>query len=1063
MKLRPGFASVRRALIPSMAMLLSVTAAVRADEAMRFNIVEQPLVQALKAFAEQADMQLLYKQDAVAGATATAVIGNYAKRGALEQLLSGTGLEVVFMSDGSAAIRIKSEHGGRSSSLFKSTAHDVINTVRLAQAEETTAESSRSQSGEAHEAPELKGIPSILVTAARTLNMDIERSEDDLQPYVVFDRKEIEGSGAVSLDQFFQQRLTMSAGPANRSEGINTSISLRGLGAGQTLILVDGRRMTGPSAYGVQGQADISGIPLAAIERIEILPTTASGIYGGSATGGAINIILRRDYSGAEVNVTYENTFDSDTPSGKVDFSFGHHFNERRTSLLFGGNFSDASILRARDRDFIQQGRVEIMQNDPSFLFAPTGVPPLANRPNISSRDGSLLVLDNGTALGSSFTSVPQGYAGIASDGGAALAARAGTYNWDLSNTANLHSRGSGGLQSLNAPTKTKFGMLSLRHEFSDSLQGFVDLSASDWSKTLTSGSSSVNYTLPANSPNNPFQQAISVTLPLNGMDYGNTVRTEGRRGALGLIKRLNSRWQLGGDFSWSKSSIAYDASPGTSSALAAAITGGSIDVLRDTVAYPVDASAYVTPSFLFTPFESTMKETNVRIAGPVWELPAGAVTLSGSLGYRTEDLAAAWLHYRSSGASYFYPERSQDVKSAYVELRVPLFSPTNARPGLRELELQLAVRGDAYTSNSGQTVTMSYVPGQAAPSNVLRSESDFTSVDPTIALRWAPIEDLATRFSYGTGFVPPGLNQLVTSTMVALNAWYTDPLRGGELVGTTSAGPETILSGGNPELKPEQSESWSAGFIYSPRQLPGMRLSVDYTHIKKTDTISTHPRAAQGVVDDEALLAGRVVRGPNLPGDPAGWAGPIILIDNRYMNLAESWLEAWDVRLDMKHDTHSYGVFDFMLLGTWQPHYVTRTLPWAEDVENAGVGTDNPLRFRGTAGVSWSKDAWRVGWNSSYYHSYKLASYSTATEIAIQGNGGVVPKQIYHDVFASYDFGLSGTASSWLDKTEIQLGIRNIFNEAPPFDANARYFGMFSPYGDPRMATYSLSIKKAF
>lgn len=1066
MKLRSGIACVRRTLIPSMALLLSVAAA--AEEAMRFDIAEQPLVQALKAFAEQADMQLLYKSEAVEGATANAVIGKFARRGALEQLLSGTGLEVIFMSDGAATIRAKSSDGaaGRTSSNFRPAAHGAANTFHVAQADTAQPANPHSQSAEVRDSdlPELKGIPSILVTAARTLNMDIERTADDLQPYVVFDRKEIEDSGAVSLDQFFQQRLTMSSGPTNRRDGTTTTISLRGLGAGQTLVLIDGRRVTGPSQYGTPGQADISGIPLAAIERIEILPATASGIYGGGATGGAINIILRRDYSGAEVNLTYENTFDSDTPSGKVDVSFGHHFNEGRTSLLFGGHFADGSTLYVRDRSLVQDARATILRNNPNYFLTR---PPLSSRPNIVSRDGSNLVLDDGTALGAAFTSVPQGYAGVGSDGGAALAARAGQYDWALSDTSSSDSRGSGGRQALNAPEEVKFGMMSVRHEFSDDLQGFFDVSLSRRLRTFWSENNGANFVIPADSPNNPFQQDISVTLPMNGLDGGNTVEIEGTRSAVGLIKRLSSNWQVGADLSWSSASIAYGSSPRRGSAFGTAVANGTLDVLRDTKAFPVDASPYLVASDIWTPFESTMKDFNIRVAGPLWMLPAGAVTLSGAVGYRAEDLDDAWIHYRSSNISYYYPDRSQDVKSAYVELLMPLFSPHNARPGLRELELQLAVRADNYASNAGEQLTVTYVPGVQPPAGATRSRSEFTSVDPTIALKWSPLEDVAARISYGTGFLPPALNQLVSSSSIgSVGPWYTDPLRGGTPAGDNPSGPYTHVTGGNPSLQPEESESWSAGIILTPRVLPGVRLSVDYTRIRKTDTISQHPGGIQGLINDEAQFPGRIVRGANLPGDPAGWAGPILLVNNTVMNLSESWLEAWDTRLDIVRDTDRHGTFELMLLGTWQPHYVTRTLAWLPEVENAGRGSESstPLKFRGGANVSWSKDAWRVGWNTSYYNSYRLATWAAAESVAAQGGGGRVSSQIYHDVFVSYDFGLPGSAvPALLEQTQLQFGVRNVFNEAPPLDMDSRWNGLFSPFGDPRMATYYLSIKKAF
>src|SRR5262249_47516946 len=141
---------------------------------------------------------------------------------------------------------------------------------------------------------EQKGIPEILVKGSKNLNMDIQRTANDPQPWVVFDREEIQQSGAAEIQEFLKTRLTMDTNqqsanqsPANIPGNVST-IKRGGLGSSQTLVLVDGRRV--PTLIAANGttpsQADLNGIALAAVERIEVLPSTASGIYGGGATGG---------------------------------------------------------------------------------------------------------------------------------------------------------------------------------------------------------------------------------------------------------------------------------------------------------------------------------------------------------------------------------------------------------------------------------------------------------------------------------------------------------------------------------------------------------------------------------------------------------------------------------------------------------------------------------------------------------------------------------------------------------------------------------------------------------
>lgn len=110
---------------------------------------------------------------------------------------------------------------------------------------------------------------------------------------------------ASNLEEFLSTRLPMNQTRGTFSRNLPEGgwreqkyvQSARGLGTNQTLILINGRRAPGVSTLltGDLGQPDINGIPLSSVERVEVLPTTASGIYGGGATGGVINIVLRKD------------------------------------------------------------------------------------------------------------------------------------------------------------------------------------------------------------------------------------------------------------------------------------------------------------------------------------------------------------------------------------------------------------------------------------------------------------------------------------------------------------------------------------------------------------------------------------------------------------------------------------------------------------------------------------------------------------------------------------------------------------------------------------------------
>ncbi|MEJ1962161.1 MAG: TonB-dependent receptor [Gammaproteobacteria bacterium] len=1066
-----------RPTLVALACSMALTSHAMADAPKRIEIPAGDLVSALETLSRQAMVDLVFRPDQLKSFHTEGVSGTYSSEDAVRLLLKGTPLELRTDSPSGAMVIAaptapkstpvsKTEDGARSPlPRFRIAQSDAPEGARpseqSARGQSVGTDGQRSAKGDSSSAAEstVKGVPEILVRGDRTLNTDIARTPDDPQPYVVFNREQLERSGASSVEQFLQQRLPMSTGTINFGgvSGITSQIRLRGLSATQTLILVDGHRMASPSYTGYTGggdlgQADISGIPLSSVERIEVLPTTASGIYGGSATGGVINIVLRRYYSGAEVKLTYGNTFDSDASNRKADLTFGQSFNGGRTSVLFNASYSSADALLQGERDFQRRGQNAMLKNNPGY-FLPPNPPPLASTPNISSTNGQNLVLDNGTVLGSSFTSVPAGYAGIASDGGAALLGRAGVYEYGLPDSAQYDVRGGGLRQGLFSQPTVKSAGVVLRQEINEGLQVFADLSGSWRDGSFLNGGtgSATSYVIPAAAANNPFLQDIRVTVPLPGTDSDLTTESKQYRALLGLTKRLAGEWSLSADYTWERTRIIYAtglAAPGFATALSA----GSIDVLRDTSEYPIDIAPYQVLNGSTSPFESTMKDANLRVSGPVGQLPGGAITVSAAAEYRRETTSDSFNILPAYNLSLVYPKGWQSVGSAYVEARFPFFSAGNARPGVQELELQTAVRRDKYDTTAAQRMDLSGpIPATLPP--VVHSKGSFASTDPTIALKWKPIQDVAMRVSYGTGFLPPSLSQMLPTVSPTLSTLPSDPLRGG-----TIAGPFTTISGGNPALKPEESESWSGGLILTPRVLPGTRLSVDYTRLKKTDNIGGYPGSFQGIVNDAALFPNRVVRGPNLPGDPAGWAGPIISVDNSYMNLATAQLEAIDAQLDVNLDTAGYGSFEIFAVASWQLNYETQVAKGSPPINNLGIGVFSPLKFKASTGLQWTSREWKVGWNASYFDSYLVSS--TPSYIQLQGGDGTVPSQIYHDLYVNYDLGLAGVASKeWFGKTEIQLGIRNVFNKKPPFDAYNYQNGFYSQLGDPRLASWYLSL----
>src|SRR3569833_1428555 len=120
--------------------------------------------------------------------------------------------------------------------------------------------------------------------------------------------------------------------------------------------------------------------------------------------------------------------------------------------------------------------------------------------------------------------------------------------------------------------------------------------------------------------------------------------------------------------------------------------------------------------------------------------------------------------------------EQTQRVKSAYLEAMVPLVGAGNRVAGVRLLELQLAGRWDDYQTRGTNYIAF---PGF---DELEQAQNKFSSTNATLGLRYVPVEDVMIRASYGTGFLPPAVNQLVPISFDFFG-FYTDPRRGGEML----------------------------------------------------------------------------------------------------------------------------------------------------------------------------------------------------------------------------------------------------------------------------------------
>lgn len=987
-----------------------------------FDIPAQSLGSALVEFSRQSDKAVLASAKLTRGKSAREVRGRFNPRAALQIMLRDTGLQIRTNADGSFVL----ERAGQGR-----TAGTDAEEVPMAVAVED------------------RGVSDILVVGRKTLNVDVARSEDDAKPYVIFDKRAIDQSGARNIEEFLRKRLTASTDYESNTltqafVGNKSSISLRGLGPDETLILIDGRRTAGTASGNSFGQPNLNGIPLAAVERIEVLPSSAAGIYGGGATGGVINVILRRDYSGAEIRFSYESPFRASREQLAIQATIGLPIGSK-TNLLLTGSYVANDRLTFGDTDYVQRYRRHLLAVDPALIYADYG-PPVGRTTNIQSIDGSNLSLIGGAAIGSPRTFVPIGYRGISSDGGAALIGNGGKFNLDLADTAQTD----GARATIYNPPSVISGGATLRHQFSPRIDAYASLF---YSRTTGRLDSTVPfyYALPAGAPGNPFEQDVIVTPPVFvGGPF--TSETTELRAAGGLVVRLPAEWAANIDYAWSRAISGYISRNIFSfddTAFGDAISAGTIDIFRDNSQNPPDLSGFFLDPARQFPRKSMLANISLRLGGPLpVSLPGGRPSLTTLIERRSERLGSTYEVAPAFFSETFMPPGSRRAYGAYGELKLPILSPSNRFWGAYSLEIEAAGRWEDYSiDGAGGVPSVNGVPSR--PISTINNR--FRQFSPSVALRYQPIADLTLRASYGKGFLPPSLIQIFPGLEQNSTFRTLDPLRNNEPIGRI-----LLTAAGNPDLQPEKSVSISAGAILEPRFVPGLRLSVDWTRIRKRDAIST----LNFQIDQRdmnlliALFPERIVRAAPGPGESVG---RIVSIARGALNLNRAEVQAWDFGASYTLETRRSGTFWFSSKVTLLTRNQTQLRPADPFREEAGV--QGNLRWRANATFGWDHKRWSTSWSTQFFDSYFLEE--TRQPYFLQG-AAKIGGQIQHDLFVSYRLYDDNTETkSWNSGLELSGGVRNIFDAQPKIDA--RQFTHISPFGETRGAVYYLSLRKAF
>lgn len=304
-----------------------VIAAPASAQVRTFDIPAQAAESAVAEFAEQANVQIFAARKDTRGRRTNAVKGQVRVADALAQLLQGTGLEA------------------------RKAGERAFTIVPLASA------AAAGERGEAETAPGAESEPDIVVTGTR-----IRGTTSSPSPTYTVRREDFARVGATSVEEMTRVIPQNFVGGANEYAGAvsstrqglianttaATGFNLRGLGPGATLTLLDGHRL---APGGLGDFVDISNLPLAALEAIQIVPDGASAIYGSDAVGGVVNLILRKDFRGAETSIRYGSVTDGDLTTFSASQVFG--IGNDRDSLMAVVDYSNKNPLLARDREYV--------------------------------------------------------------------------------------------------------------------------------------------------------------------------------------------------------------------------------------------------------------------------------------------------------------------------------------------------------------------------------------------------------------------------------------------------------------------------------------------------------------------------------------------------------------------------------------------------------------------------------------------------------------------------------------------------------------------------------------
>ena len=872
--------------------------------------------------------------------------------------------------------------------------------------------------------PDVQILPRIEVVGSNISGSDAAAA----LPIQILTRDDILRSGATTTAELlgkvsanilgFNDQLALSS----QQPGFS-SANLRGIGDGSTLVLLNGRRVANYAFNG--GAVDLNAIPVAAIERVEILKDGASAVYGSDAIAGVINFVLRQDFKGFEVTGEGAWTQHGGADERQATVSVGHgDLSTDRFNVFATLAYLKQDALRAIDRPFSKTG---YLPGEGIFQLSGASFPA-----NIQVRPGVFVnpALASGCAPPASIpVSIPF------------LSQRA-FCGYDFASAIDIVPP----VERTDVLGRATFALTPEHRLFAEAsytYDRFVFRNAPT-SVFQGPGISSQPVIYPAAGPYFPTEVAAAnglsgdLNLRFRTVPLGPQTNATGTKALRIVAGAEGTAW----DWSYD-TALTYSRNEQTDGFVSGYVSQRRlIPALASGLINPFGPSGPEGDALLSSTQvtgavhqgKGTTIDFDVKASKAIYELAGGSLAIATGAEARREQLDNRYSPVWTSGdvlgvnGDRQSASGSRNVGAVFVEAILPV---------VKEFEAQVAARYDHY--------------------------SDFGSTtNPKVALRWQPARALVVRTSWGTGFRAPTLYDLFTplSHRGIFGATLQDPIRcpiTGLPIDCPGAygGAFSAASGGNPNLQPEKSEQFNLGVVWEAA--PGFSVTGDYWKINKSSVIGA---LGQSVVfsNFDHYAPTNIIRGPVDPDFP-DLPGPIetVLLTNQ--NLGNLRTAGVDVDVSWNGRTTAIGTFGFNLDGSY-------VLSWEQQLD--GINYTSMLGRKGLNAIPgpvprWKHHAtldWQYGpWGVTIAQSHQ-SGYFDANVDRSGAALSVPPRNV-----GSYDvWDLQGRYTGFRTAV-VALGVKNLADRAPPFSNQpfTRQFGYDPAYADPRGRVFYVRLTFTF